>query len=82
MIRSDVFAGYVASSIGDGTRSSAATAYLEPILKRKNLDVLISTRVARVTGYATPSKITHIDTVEILQNPNGGHARNRNHTFA
>ncbi|KAF9456646.1 aryl-alcohol-oxidase from pleurotus Eryingii [Collybia nuda] len=60
---------YAASSIGNGTRSSAATAYLEPILKRKNIDVLISTRVARVTGHAASKGITHIDTVEILQNP-------------
>jgi len=36
------------STVGGGQRSSSATAYLEPILSRKNLDVLIQTTVTRL----------------------------------
>ncbi|KLO19171.1 aryl-alcohol-oxidase from pleurotus Eryingii [Schizopora paradoxa] len=36
------------STVGGGQRSSSATAYLEPILTRKNVDVLIQTTVTRL----------------------------------
>lgn len=36
------------STVGGGQRSSSATAYLEPILSRENLDVLIQTTVTRL----------------------------------
>jgi len=36
------------STVGGGQRSSSATAYLEPILSRKNLDVLIQATVTRL----------------------------------
>ncbi|KAK7434548.1 hypothetical protein VKT23_020157 [Stygiomarasmius scandens] len=39
---------YVQSTIQDGERSSSATAYLEPVLNRTNLDVLINTRALRL----------------------------------
>ncbi|TFK55463.1 aryl-alcohol-oxidase from pleurotus Eryingii [Heliocybe sulcata] len=40
--------GYLQSSIGGGTRSSSASAYLEPVLTRTNLDVLLQTTVTKV----------------------------------
>ncbi|KAK0445980.1 aryl-alcohol-oxidase from pleurotus Eryingii [Desarmillaria tabescens] len=60
--------GYVQNAIGNGTRSSAATAYLLPIIDRCNVDVIISTRVTKISGSLTASEI---DTVEIAQSANG-----------
>ncbi|KAK1232185.1 hypothetical protein PQX77_004697 [Marasmius sp. AFHP31] len=40
--------GFVQNSIGNGERSSAATAYLAPALKRPNLDVVINSRATKV----------------------------------
>ncbi|KAF9254618.1 alcohol oxidase [Marasmius fiardii PR-910] len=58
--------GFVQNSIGNGARSSAATAYLVPALGRPNLDVVINTRATKVFA----SKTVHggeptIDTVEV-----------------
>ncbi|TFK50445.1 alcohol oxidase [Heliocybe sulcata] len=46
--------GYTQSTIGYGSRSSAATAYLGPAMGRPNLDILIHTTVTNVlqTGMA------------------------------
>ncbi|KAF8872219.1 aryl-alcohol-oxidase from pleurotus Eryingii [Mucidula mucida] len=60
--------GYVQSAVGNGTRSSAATAYLQPVLERPNLDVVILTRVTRVFGQKDP---WHIDSVEIATAADG-----------
>ncbi|KAL4264950.1 GMC oxidoreductase family protein [Pleurotus pulmonarius] len=40
--------GWTQSAIANGTRQSAATAYLGPVLFRSNLDVLINTQVTRL----------------------------------
>ncbi len=56
------------SAVGNGTRSSAATAYLQPVLERPNLDVVILTRVTRVFGQKDP---WHIDSVEIATAADG-----------
>ncbi|KAF8883634.1 aryl-alcohol oxidase-like protein [Gymnopilus junonius] len=41
--------GYLQSTIGNGTRSSAATAYLNPsVVARPNLEVVLNTHVTRV----------------------------------
>lgn len=60
--------GYVQNAIGNGTRSSAATGYLLPIVDRCNVDVIISTRVTKISGSVSASEI---DTVEIAQSANG-----------
>ncbi|KAK7452787.1 hypothetical protein VKT23_012190, partial [Stygiomarasmius scandens] len=39
---------YAQSTIQNGERSSSATAYLEPVLNRTNLDVLIDTKALRL----------------------------------
>ncbi|KAF9012815.1 aryl-alcohol-oxidase from pleurotus Eryingii [Hymenopellis radicata] len=60
--------GYVQNSIGNGTRSSAATSYLQPAIDRPNLDVVISTRATRVFGSDDPLVI---DSVEIATAEDG-----------
>ena len=40
--------GYATSTIRDGRRISAATAFLKPVLRRRNLKVLTHTAVHRV----------------------------------
>ncbi|KAF9018255.1 aryl-alcohol-oxidase from pleurotus Eryingii [Hymenopellis radicata] len=60
--------GYLSSSVGNGTRSSAATAYLQPVIERENLEVVVSTRVTRVFGSKDPLKI---NSVEISTTPDG-----------
>ena len=40
--------GLAQSTIGNGTRSSSATAYLDPVLNRTNLHVLIKNTVTRL----------------------------------
>ncbi|KAK0482237.1 aryl-alcohol-oxidase from pleurotus Eryingii [Armillaria novae-zelandiae] len=60
--------GYVQNAIGNGTRSSAATGYLLPIVDRCNVDVIVSTRVTKISGSLSASEI---DTVEIAQSANG-----------
>ncbi|KAF5380238.1 hypothetical protein D9757_008203 [Collybiopsis confluens] len=58
--------GWVQGMIGEGTRSSAATSYLaSKFLKRKNLHVLINTRVLRV--LETDSRESSFRTVEFTQ---------------
>ncbi|PPQ88314.1 hypothetical protein CVT25_012374, partial [Psilocybe cyanescens] len=48
--------GWIQASIGNGSRSSSATAYLsEAYTSRKNLDVLLNTKVLRVRGTSNSS---------------------------
>lgn len=60
-IRGSLSTGYLQCTIGQGTRSSAATSYLGAgVLKRSNLYVLLNTQVTRVLpdtarGAKTPS---------------------------
>ncbi|KAI0077532.1 aryl-alcohol-oxidase from pleurotus Eryingii [Panus rudis PR-1116 ss-1] len=64
--------GFMQSSIGGGERSSAATAYLNPIHARKNLDVLINTQVTRLMQTGHTTKVPSFRDVEIATagNPN------------
>ena len=48
--------GFVQSTIGNGERSSSATAYLDPVLSRSNLDVLIQTQVTKVISHGKTSQ--------------------------
>ena len=68
------FTGYIQSTIGNGERSSSATAYLEPALNRSNLDVLINTSAIRLVVNET--EISQAGTpvftgVELVQGPQG-----------
>jgi choline dehydrogenase-like flavoprotein len=51
-----------------GKRSSSATAYIEPALTRKNLDVLIQTQVTRLISTGTTLKGPSFNKVEFAQN--------------
>ncbi|TFK36268.1 pyranose dehydrogenase [Crucibulum laeve] len=58
--------GWLVASIGNGTRSSAATAYLGPkFITRPNLHVVLNTNVQRVLR-TNNNKIPEIRTAEIL----------------
>ncbi|KAK0195795.1 aryl-alcohol-oxidase from pleurotus Eryingii [Armillaria mellea] len=46
---------YMQSSVGDGQRSSAATAYLNPCQERDNLDILINTHVTKLVQTCAQS---------------------------
>ncbi|EMD33860.1 hypothetical protein CERSUDRAFT_117387 [Gelatoporia subvermispora B] len=60
--------GWTQGSIGtNGHRSSSATAYLEPVLNRANLDVLIMTTVTKLVTSSNASGVPRFDTVEIAQ---------------
>ncbi|KAL0064294.1 hypothetical protein AAF712_008738 [Marasmius tenuissimus] len=64
--------GWVQNAIGNGERSSAATAYLTPALERPNLDVVINSRATKV--FASQPSLDGepvIDTVQIAQSENG-----------
>ncbi|THV00444.1 aryl-alcohol oxidase-like protein [Dendrothele bispora CBS 962.96] len=62
---------HLQSSIGNGTRSSSATAYLDPVLYRDNLDVLVSTRATKLITDSTNAGIPIFRTLEIAQSSNG-----------
>jgi choline dehydrogenase-like flavoprotein len=65
------FTGWQVSSISNGTRSSSARAYLLPFIdERKNLDVLLNTRVARVVPDTdNEGENLSIHTIEIVSSP-------------
>lgn len=64
--------GFVQNSIGFSKRSSAATAYLVPVLNRTNLDVVIHTRVTKLySSTKTTVGLPVIDTVEVAQSATG-----------
>ena len=63
--------GFVQNSIGNGERSSAATAYLVPALQRPNLDVIINSRATRVFASKPAPGQPVIDTVQIAQGESG-----------
>lgn len=56
--------GWQQATIGGGTRSSSATAYLEPALKRPNLDVLINAQVTKLVQTGTRNGKPSFHTVE------------------
>ncbi|KAI0077524.1 aryl-alcohol-oxidase from pleurotus Eryingii [Panus rudis PR-1116 ss-1] len=59
--------GFMQSTIGGGERSSAATAYLEPVETRSNLDILINTRVTKLVKTGTSKSGPIFKAVEIGQ---------------
>lgn len=59
------------SAIGGGERSSAATAYLYPVMDRDNLDILVNTRVTKLIQTATTDGKAQIHTVELQQTLSG-----------
>lgn len=57
--------GWIGFTIGNGTRSSSATSYLDPQhMSRPNLDVLLHAQVSRVLPQSSNSNALHFDTVE------------------
>ncbi|KAL0067975.1 hypothetical protein AAF712_004878 [Marasmius tenuissimus] len=63
---------FVQNAIGNGGRSSAATAYLVPALERPNLDVVINFRATKIFA-SRPSLDGEpvIDTVQVAQSESG-----------
>ncbi|KAI0777900.1 aryl-alcohol-oxidase from pleurotus Eryingii [Irpex lacteus] len=61
---------YMQSTVGEGKRSHAAVAYLDPVTNRTNLDVLINTQVTRLINVAT-SGTPDLRTVEYAQSRDG-----------
>ncbi|KAK7018124.1 aryl-alcohol oxidase [Favolaschia claudopus] len=61
--------GWTQTTVGHGTRSSSSTSYLGPqYINRKNLFVLLNTRVLRVKQTHTSSKTLVVRGVEFTQN--------------
>ncbi|KAF8873117.1 aryl-alcohol-oxidase from pleurotus Eryingii [Infundibulicybe gibba] len=58
-------------AIGNGERSSSATAYLDPVLARPNLDVLIQTQVTRLIQSGTTRRGPLFTRVEFSQSEKG-----------
>ncbi|CAL1710566.1 unnamed protein product [Somion occarium] len=59
--------GFMQSSIGGGERSSAATAYLEPVESRRNLDILINAQVTKLIQSGTSKSGPIFQVAEIGQ---------------
>ncbi|EKM52227.1 uncharacterized protein PHACADRAFT_30768 [Phanerochaete carnosa HHB-10118-sp] len=59
---------YLQSTVGNGERSSSATAYLDPILGRKNLHVLISNTVTRLIPVKSTRNGLSLREVEFAPN--------------
>ncbi|KAH9928887.1 aryl-alcohol oxidase-like protein [Fomitopsis serialis] len=51
-----------------GRRSDSATGYLDPIINRTNLDVLIQTRVTRLISSNSSTSVPNFNQVEVAQN--------------
>ena len=70
--------GWLQSTIGHGVRSSAATAFLgQDTLARKNLDVLIGTRVTRLLQTGRKGGRPVFLGVELAQSASGVCAASR-----
>ncbi|KIJ22613.1 GMC oxidoreductase, partial [Sphaerobolus stellatus SS14] len=64
--------GWIQSSIGGGERSSSATAYLQPVLNRPNLDVLINTQATKLIPDPIVNRsVPTFRTLEIAQSSAG-----------
>ena len=63
--------GYLQSTVGSGERSSSATAYIDPILHRKNLHVLISHTATRLLPVKAPGDVPSLRKVEFAASPTG-----------
>lgn len=63
--------GWNQFAIGQGRRTSAATAYLRPALSRPNLDVLINTQVTKVLQTGTRHGVPVFQGVQFAQSAAG-----------
>lgn len=63
--------GYTQSTIGGGERSSSATAYLDPLLSRPNLDVLIQHQATKIIANGTSGGKIRFSGVEFAANATG-----------
>lgn len=63
--------GFLQSTIGNGARSSSATAFLTPALNRPNVDVLIETQVTRLLQTETSGSVPALQRVEFAQSRTG-----------
>ncbi|EPQ59001.1 alcohol oxidase [Gloeophyllum trabeum ATCC 11539] len=63
--------GFLQASIGGGKRSSSASAYLEPVLNRSNLDVLLQTTVTKVIQTGKTGDIPIFRGVQFAQSSSG-----------
>lgn len=59
------------SSVGGGQRSQAAIAYLEPVENRTNVDILINTRVVKISPTSYRDSHPVFGSVELIQTPGG-----------
>ncbi|OCH88051.1 aryl-alcohol oxidase-like protein [Obba rivulosa] len=50
-----------------GKRSSSATAYLQPIISRPNVDVLVMTQVTQIIASGTVNGLPHFDAIQVAQ---------------
>ncbi|KAI0642212.1 aryl-alcohol-oxidase from pleurotus Eryingii [Trametes meyenii] len=57
------------SSIGGGSRHDAATSYIEPVLSRSNLDVLVQTHVTKLVQTGNDDGTPEFRGVEFSQSP-------------
>ncbi|KAI0062569.1 aryl-alcohol oxidase-like protein [Artomyces pyxidatus] len=62
---------WMQSTAGHGVRSSSATAYLQPVLHRPNLDVLINAQVTRLLSTGDENGIPVLRKVELSQTSSG-----------
>lgn len=63
--------GWLQSTIGNGVRSSSATAFLTPALNRPNVDVLVETQVTRLLQTGTSGSVPVLQGVEFAQTRTG-----------
>lgn len=70
--------GYVQSTVGHSRRSSAATAYVEPVLDRANLDVLIQTQVLKLIQTGQSGGQPVFGEVEVAQDASSRCHNNNN----
>ncbi|TFK37731.1 aryl-alcohol oxidase-like protein [Crucibulum laeve] len=62
--------GWLQSDVKDGARSSSATGYLTPAVNsRKNIDVLIQTRVTKLVRTGTSGGLPEYKSLQIAQTP-------------
>ncbi|EIN10996.1 alcohol oxidase [Punctularia strigosozonata HHB-11173 SS5] len=63
--------GWAQATIGNGTRSSAATAYLDGFTTRSNLHVMLHAQATKVSASSAQDGIPVFDTVEFATNATG-----------
>jgi len=63
--------GWIHMSIGNGTRSSSATAYLKPTLVRPNLDVVINAQATKLVQTGSSEGVPSFLSVKVAQSAAG-----------